>query len=127
MSIFCGCCEILPCFSQIGNKLIRATFQCGLVCQTISKEPVPAGKEAEASRRDISCKIVYATNGIDPPPPLSLQLPFPSLSLSLTAVNPGGWAPPAVVRTIGKREITKFLRKFSSTAQKRTMGNPLSL
>ena len=43
------------------------------------------------------------------------------------AVNPGGWAPPSVVRTIGKRELCKFLKKFSSTVQSRTVSVPLTL
>jgi collagen type IV alpha-3-binding protein len=88
----------------ISSKLIRAVFQIGLVCQTISNKPVERGMEAQLTRDDISCKILYATN-----------------------VNPGGWAPPSVVRTIGKREITKFLKKFSSAAQKKTASSPLSL
>ena len=58
--------------------------------------------------------------------PSTLILP-PSSSFPALPVNPGGWAPPSVVRTIGKREITKFLRKFSSTAQKRTIASPLTL
>jgi collagen type IV alpha-3-binding protein len=86
------------------SKLIRATFQCGLVCQTVANQPVEAGMEAQLRREDISCKMLYATN-----------------------VNPGGWAPPSVVRTIGKREITKFLKKFSAMAQKKTAGTPLTL
>ena len=48
---------------QSNNKLIRATFQIGIVCQTIAKQPVERGKEAELTRDDISCKIIYATNG----------------------------------------------------------------
>jgi collagen type IV alpha-3-binding protein len=86
------------------SKLIRATFQCGMVCQTVANGPVTQGTESLLTRNDINCKILYATN-----------------------VNPGGWAPPAVVRTIGKREITKFLKKFSGMAQKKTSVNPLSL
>ena len=43
------------------------------------------------------------------------------------AVNPGGWAPPSVVRAIGKREVCKFLKKFSETCQKKHSSSPLSL
>ncbi len=42
-------------------------------------------------------------------------------------VNPGGWAPPSVVRTIAKRELTKFLKKFSSACYNRVKNTPLSL
>ena len=33
------------------------------------------------------------------------------------AVNPGGWAPPSVVRAVSKRECPKFLRKIGSFCQ----------
>ena len=49
--------------TQISSKLIRATFQLGLVCQTIAKTPVERGKEAQLTRDDINCRMVYATNG----------------------------------------------------------------
>ena len=42
-------------------------------------------------------------------------------------VNPGGWAPPSVVRTIAKRELTKFLKKFSSACHNRLNNTPLTL
>lgn len=47
--------------------------------------------------------------------------------LSFLIVNPGGWAPPSVVRSIGKREICKFLKKFSSCAQKACSDSPLTI
>ena len=48
-------------------------------------------------------------------------------SLSLLAVNPGGWAPPAAVRVIAKREITKFLKKFSLCVEKAVQNIPVTL
>lgn len=44
--------------------MIRATLNVGLVCQTISNRPVETGKEAELTRDDVSCKVIYAANGI---------------------------------------------------------------
>lgn len=38
------------------------------------------------------------------------------------AVNPGGWAPPSVVRAVSKREYPKFLRRFSQFVIKQTEG-----
>eukprot|EP00117_Sycon_ciliatum_P014183 scpid92289/ scgid14549/ Collagen type IV alpha-3-binding protein; Ceramide transfer protein len=35
-------------------------------------------------------------------------------------VNPGGWAPPSVVRAVSKREYPKFLRRFSQFVVKQT-------
>ncbi|XP_064390808.1 ceramide transfer protein-like [Halichondria panicea] len=86
------------------SKLIRATLHAGLVCQTIANRKVEPGKERELTRDDITCKIHYAVQ-----------------------VNPGGWAPPSVVRAIGKREVCKFLKKFSECCQNNLSKSPLSL
>ena len=53
----------LPFLPQSTSKLIRATLHIGMVCQTIANKPVEPGKEAELTRDDISCKIIYAANG----------------------------------------------------------------
>lgn len=88
----------------ISSKLIRATLQVGMVCQTLTEEPVEEGKEGELTRDNVSCKMMYAAN-----------------------VNPGGWAPPAVVRAIAKRELAKFLRKFGATVEKAVHNLPITL
>lgn len=49
---------------QASSKLIRATLHVGMVCQTITKTPVEPGKESELTRDDVSCRIIYAANGI---------------------------------------------------------------
>jgi len=36
-----------------------------MVCQTIASRPVEPGKEAELTRDEIQCKIMYAANGED--------------------------------------------------------------
>lgn len=48
---------------QSTSKLIRATLHVGLVCQTITSKPVELGKEAELTRDDVSCKLIYTANG----------------------------------------------------------------
>jgi collagen type IV alpha-3-binding protein len=88
----------------VTTKHIRTTIHIGMVCQTLTTKPVEPGKESTLTRDDISCKIIYAAN-----------------------VNPGGWAPPSVVRTIAKREITKFIKKISSCALKAISDQPLTL
>ena len=73
------------------NKYVRATCDVAFFCQTV----ITPRTEGEALTRDhISCKITYSCT-----------------------VNPGGWAPPSVVRAVSKRECPKFLRKISSFCQ----------
>lgn len=50
--------------TQVTSKMIRATLNVGMVCQTITNKPVEPGKEYELSRDDVSCKIIYAANGM---------------------------------------------------------------
>ena len=50
-------------FYQPSNKLIRATLHVGMVCQTVASKPVELGKEAELTRENVGCKIIYAANG----------------------------------------------------------------
>lgn len=45
----------------------------------------------------------------------------------LSAVNPGGWAPPSVVRAVSKREYPKFLRKISSFCQNACQDKPITM
>ena len=42
-------------------------------------------------------------------------------------VNPGGWAPPSVVRAVSKREYPKFLRKISSFCQNACKDKPITM
>lgn len=106
---------------QSTSKLIRATLYVGLVCQTVSSHPAAPGKEAELSREEISCKLVYAANGEWKLMGFSLQ------SVAFYAVNPGGWAPAAVVRTIAKRELCKFIKTFSASVQNKVSSTPVTL
>ena len=56
-------CSPFPLATQSTSKLIRATLHIGMVCQTIANKPVQPGKEAELTRDNISCRIIYAANG----------------------------------------------------------------
>ena len=93
-----------------------------MVCQTIANRPIEKGQESELTRDDVSCRIIYAANGE------WLRMKTTCYYyITMFVVNPGGWAPPTVVRTIAKRELTKFLRNFSAVVVKATMNTPLSL
>ncbi|KAJ7365850.1 Collagen type IV alpha-3-binding protein [Desmophyllum pertusum] len=83
------------------NKFVRAMIVVGLFCQTFF-EPREEGQKL--NRDHISCKITYTAN-----------------------VNPGGWAPPSVVRAVSKREYPKFLRKISSFCQNTCSDKPITM
>lgn len=83
------------------NKFVRAAIVVGLYCQTF----IETRAEGEKLTRDhVTCKITYTAN-----------------------VNPGGWAPPSVVRAVSKREYPKFLRKISSFCQNACKDKPISM
>ena len=84
--------------------------------------PVEPGKESELTRDDISCKLIYAANGRFP-----RKINWYAIILLSNVVNPGGWAPAAVVRTIAKREICKFIKTFSASAHEKASSTPLTL
>ncbi|KAK2547812.1 Ceramide transfer protein [Acropora cervicornis] len=83
------------------NKFVRAVAVVSLFCQTLI-EPRQEGNKL--NRDHISCKITYISN-----------------------VNPGGWAPPSVVRAVSKREYPKFLRRLSSFCQNACEDKPITM
>ncbi|XP_020600875.1 collagen type IV alpha-3-binding protein-like [Orbicella faveolata] len=83
------------------NKFVRAMITVALFCQTFI-EPREEGQKL--TRDHISCQITYTAN-----------------------VNPGGWAPPSVVRAVSKREYPKFLRKISSFCQNACKDKPITM
>lgn len=83
------------------NKFVRAVAVVSLFCQTLI-EPRQEGNKL--NREHISCKITYISN-----------------------VNPGGWAPPSVVRAVSKREYPKFLRRLSSFCQNACEDKPITM
>ncbi|XP_058940888.2 ceramide transfer protein-like [Pocillopora verrucosa] len=83
------------------NKFVRASIVVGLYCQTFIE---PRAEGEKLTRDHVTCKITYTAN-----------------------VNPGGWAPPSVVRAVSKREYPKFLRKISSFCQNACKDKPITL
>jgi len=83
------------------DRYVRVIANVIMVCQTFTTSEV---KKKKYTRDNIATKLTY-----------------------MAQVNPGGWAPPAVVRQIAKREYPKFLRKFSAFVQKVSKDKPLML
>ncbi|XP_078678052.1 ceramide transfer protein-like isoform X6 [Branchiostoma floridae x Branchiostoma belcheri] len=83
----------------VSNKCVRVKLNIGLVCKTLVTPPADG---QPITRDDISCKIAYAAY-----------------------VNPGGWVPASVLRTLAKREYPRFLRKFSAYVQGKTKDKPI--
>ncbi|XP_037536994.1 ceramide transfer protein isoform X2 [Nematolebias whitei] len=81
------------------NRCVRAKINVAMICQTLVSPP--EGNK-EISRDNILCKITYVAN-----------------------VNPGGWAPASVLRAVAKREYPKFLKRFTSYVQEKTVGKPI--
>ncbi|KAJ8029896.1 Collagen type IV alpha-3-binding protein [Holothuria leucospilota] len=84
------------------GKCIRAKLNVSMLCETFL-DPPDINPE-EATRDNLVCKVYYISH-----------------------VNPGGWAPASVLRTVYKREYPKFLRRFSSYVQDRYKKEPVNL
>jgi collagen type IV alpha-3-binding protein len=85
--------------APVGNKCVRIRFNIALICQTVVQPP-ESGQEI--SRENLTCKIQYSAN-----------------------VNPGGWAPPSVLRAVYKREYPRFLKRFTNYVIETTKDKPL--
>ncbi|XP_051924389.1 ceramide transfer protein-like isoform X2 [Hippocampus zosterae] len=81
------------------NRCVRAKINVAMICQTLVSPPEG---DKEISRDNILCKITYVAN-----------------------VNPGGWAPASVLRAVAKREYPKFLKRFTSYVQEKTLGKAI--
>lgn len=86
-------------------------------------KPVEPGKEAELTREDVACKLIYAANGVCFG---NIMCAYYNGGCFFT-VNPGGWAPAAVVRTIAKRELCKFIKTFSASVISKVSSTPVTL
>ena len=84
------------------SKYIRMRVNISLTCQTFSDKNVIEDQYGSLTRDDINCKMIYTAD-----------------------VHPGGWVPPAVVRNIGKRELTKFMKKISSFCYQQFKLSPI--
>ncbi|XP_076465042.1 ceramide transfer protein-like [Babylonia areolata] len=76
------------------GKYVRITMNVAMICQTIIEPPSNGG---DITRDNITCKITYTAD-----------------------VNPGGWAPASVLRSVYKREYPKFLRRFTQYVMDKT-------
>lgn len=81
------------------GKCVRLYLTVCLMCQTFVDPPKDG---ASVSRNDLTCKITYCS-----------------------VVNPGGWAPPAVLRAVYKREYPKFLKRFTTYVIEQCQDKPI--
>ncbi|XP_074593278.1 ceramide transfer protein isoform X2 [Brevipalpus obovatus] len=66
---------------------IRMKMTVSMTCETFVNKPKNG---SSITRDDLTCKIIYCST-----------------------INPGGWAPPSVLRALYKREYPKFLKNFT--------------
>nr|XP_039251788.1 ceramide transfer protein-like isoform X1 [Styela clava] len=78
---------------------LRAIISIALICETYVTPPPNGGP---IDRNCLKCKIVYVAN-----------------------INPGGWAPAAVLRAVYKREYPKFLRRFTAYVKDKTKNREI--
>lgn len=93
------------------NGCLRVDLTVIFVCNTVIDERAKKrlGGAAAAdinlsqiTRDDISCKITYCS-----------------------VVNPGGWAPASVLRTVYKREYPRFLKRFTKYVIEKSVDKPI--
>lgn len=80
------------------GKYVRITMNVAMICQTIIEPPA----NGDITRDHITCKITYTAD-----------------------VNPGGWAPASVLRSVYKREYPRFLRRFTQYVLEKTADKPI--
>ncbi|KAK7080293.1 Collagen type IV alpha-3-binding protein [Halocaridina rubra] len=83
------------------GKCVRVDLTICFVCQTFIDPPVAEGESV--SRDNLLTKITYCS-----------------------VVNPGGWAPASVLRTVYKREYPKFLKRFTQYVIDKTADQPIA-
>ncbi|KAG5885051.1 hypothetical protein JTB14_033369 [Gonioctena quinquepunctata] len=88
-----------PDYPANNGKCVRMFLKVCLLCQTRVNPPKDG---TPLSRADVSCKITYCS-----------------------VVNPGGWAPPSVLRAVYKREYPKFLKRFTAYVINQTKNKPI--
>lgn len=82
------------------ESCVRVRLTVSLVCETY----IPIAKSADnLTREDLTCKIIYTST-----------------------INPGGWAPAAILRSVYRREYPKFLINFSNYVISSTKSKPIA-
>ncbi|KAK3923745.1 Ceramide transfer protein [Frankliniella fusca] len=89
----------IPDLPANSGKCVRLFLTVCLMCQTFIDPPTNGAK---VSRNDLTCKITYCS-----------------------VVNPGGWAPPSVLRAVYKREYPKFLKRFTNYVIDQCQDKPI--
>ena len=93
------------------NGCLRVDLTVIFVCNTVIDERAKKRWRGAAAadtnlsqitRDDISCKITYCS-----------------------VVNPGGWAPASVLRTVYKREYPRFLKRFTKYVIEKSVDKPI--
>ncbi|CAL4130664.1 unnamed protein product, partial [Meganyctiphanes norvegica] len=83
------------------GKCVRVDLTVCFVCQTYIDPPPDPGQKI--TRANLLTKIVYCS-----------------------VVNPGGWAPASVLRTVYKREYPKFLKRFTQYVSEKMEDQPVA-
>ena len=137
----CLTCVSLWYFFQANTgKCVRLYLTVCLMCQTFIDPPKDGAK---VTRNDLTCKITYCSVGkciLDfsfiiffflkwvyflTSLLLIIRLHWHVSSIFTILVNPGGWAPPAVLRAVYKREYPKFLKRFTNYVIDQCQDKPI--
>ncbi len=86
--------------SMTGGR-VRMNAKTYLRCTT---EIAASADPAAPARGDVSCRLIYMAD-----------------------VDPGGWAPPTIVKSVAKREFPKVIKQLGSCCVKRFAGRPVQL
>ena len=97
--VVCNNSVDIPDYPANTGKCVRLYLTVCLMCQTYIDPPKDG---AEVTRDDLTCKITYCS-----------------------VVNPGGWAPPSVLRAVYKREYPKFLKRFTNYVIDQCQDKPI--
>lgn len=81
------------------ESCVRVRLTVSMVCETY----IPTDLNPESlTRDDLTCKVIYSST-----------------------INPGGWAPAAILRSVYKKEYPKFLENFTNYVIRSTKSEPI--
>ena len=92
-----------PTIPSVSKQCIHLEINVCMMARTLvnGQPPEVEGPAPGVKREDIECHIQYTAT-----------------------VDPGGWAPPAALRAIYKREYPRFLKTFTEYVIEKTRGTP---
>ena len=85
------------------ESCVRIKLTVSLVCETYIPEEKAATSLENLKRDDLTCQIIYSST-----------------------INPGGWAPASILRTVYRREYPRFLVNFSNYVVKSTSAKAIA-